>query len=33
MSTKRRLGLREMAAIAPGTTVWDAEVSGLHPRC
>jgi integrase len=32
MSSKRRIGLREISGIAPGTTVWDTEVTGFGAR-
>jgi integrase len=32
MSIKRRIGLREIATIIPGTTIWDTEVAGFGAR-
>ena len=32
MDSKRRIGLREIAGLAPDTTIWDLEVTGFGAR-
>src|SRR5215470_12475827 len=32
MATKRRIGLRQVRALKPGETIWDASLSGFGAR-